>query len=233
MSKFADALRRAARPQARPIGFAAASAPKQPTILLVARAAGAAVDGADAVIASDASGAGAALWGTEAAVSDRAAAAALAQAGAAFVIFDDASTDAAVLLEEGLDFVMTIALDASDTFLRTVESLPIAGLLAPALDGALTVRRTLDLRRLTAFTRKPLLLPVTAEIEPVALETLRDCGVLAVVADAAAVPALRSKIDGLPPRRRPRDEGGVTLGGRPSGAATPAPAPDEDEDDED
>src|SRR5579884_4280138 len=142
MSKLADAMSRATRREARPIGFTATVTKPPPTMLVLARvsaasaAAEAAQAGADAVVLTAAGtvpreSGSELIWGTEAPVKDRAAARALREAGADFVVFDDAATDAAVLLEEELGFVMRIDLDASDTFLRTVDSLPLDALLVP------------------------------------------------------------------------------------------------------
>lgn len=241
MSKLADAINRALRPEARPIGFGAAASRRIPTMVLLARAGSAeaitaaVTAGADAIIstngAAPANGVeGAVHWGSEAPVAGRAGAKALRTAGADFLVFDDAITDAAVLLESDLGFVMRVSLDAEDTFLRTVESLPLDGLLVPGLSGALTVRRTLDLRRIASFTRKPLILSVDADIDLTALETLRDCGVVAVVVDDAdAVASLRSKIDALPPRRRVKDARGPAAL-VPSSGSRPIEVPEDDDD---
>ena len=241
MSKLSDAMRRALRREARPIGFAASATRPIPTMLLLARVQGAAeageaaAQGADAVITTSAGhlprGTDAAIWGTEALVEGRAGARALREAGADFLVFADDATDASVLLEEDLGFIMRISLDAEDTFLRTVESLPLDALLVPGLEGALTVRRTLDLRRLTAFARKPLILPVTPAIDGTALEALRDCGVIgAVVEGAAGAAALRPKIDALAPRRRPKDGRSVSV--LPGGAVAVTHVDEPDEPDE-
>lgn len=218
MSKLSEAMTRTLRREARSIGFAANNAQRTASMLVIARVAAAqagAPRGADAVITPDTSAlsdGAAALWGTEAPVRDREGARALRQAGADFIVFSDDTTDAAVLLEEDLGFVMRVALDATDTYLRTVEGLSLDALLVPGLEGSLTVRRTLDLRRIAGFARKALILAVHPEISPVDLEALRDCGVIGVVAeDAEAVAALRGKVDALPPRRRPKDARGSTV----------------------
>ena len=241
MSKLSDAMRRALRREARPIGFAATATKPIATMLVLARvsapaeAAEAAARGADAVITTTAAhlprGTDAAIWGTEAPVQGRAGAQALREAGADFLVFADDATDASVLLEEDLGFIMRIDLDAEDTLLRTVESLPLDALLAPGLEGTLTVRRTLDLRRLTAFARKPLILPVTPDIDATALEALRDCGVIGVVAEGAAgVAALRPTIDTLAPRRRPKDGRSVSV--LPGGAVAVSHVDEPEEPDE-
>lgn len=244
MSKLADAMARATRREVRPIGFAAGNRQRHATMLVLARAAGpadaaaAAEQGADALIrgtaasGTDKTGDGA-FWGSEAAVKDRAGAAAARQAGADFLVFDDESTAASVLLEEELGFVMRAGLDASDTFLRTVEGLPLDALLVPSLDGPLTVRRTLDLRRVAGLARKALLMPVPAEIDPGDLEALRDCGVIGVIGDGpAAVAALRARVDGLPARREQKERRAVSIAPVMGGSRVAVEEPP-DEDDED
>ncbi|MER3419601.1 MAG: hypothetical protein C4290_03330, partial [Chloroflexota bacterium] len=131
-------------------------------------------------------------------------------------------TPAAALLEEEMGYIMRVDLAASDTFLRSVETLPLDGLLVPSLEGALTVRRALELRRISTFTRRMLVLGVAPEIEPVDLEALRDTGVIGVVVDGVeGIAALRAKVDALPPRQRPRDGRGVRIALRATGSAYP------------
>lgn len=231
MSRLAEAMRRAARRDAQPIGFAATVARSNPTMLVLARAMSAAdaadavSRGADAVISATEEsiaheGSGALLWGTETPVQGRDGARALRGAGADFLVFSDDTTDASVLLEEDLGFVMRIGLDASDTFLRVVEGLPLDALLVPSLAGALTVRRTLDLRRLANFARKALLLPVAPDIAGAELEALRDCGVIGVVVDGpAGAAALRPVVDALAPRRRPKEGRSVSVLPRVAGVS--------------
>jgi hypothetical protein len=231
-------MRKAARPESRPIGFGALAAKPNPTMILIAQAASAAEarkaadQGADGIITHAADGPGEsvnAFWGTQAVLKDREAARTLVKRGGDFLVFDE-NTDAAVLLEEDLGYVMRIALDAPDTFLRSIESFQqIDALLVPPLEDALTVRRALELRRIAISTRKALLLPVRNDIEPSALEALRDCGVIGVVATGAAgAAALRPKIDGLGPRRRAKDTRAVRLA--PIGAGVSVRV-DEDEED--
>ena len=250
MSKLADAIDRALRREARPIGFGANAARRIPTMLVFARvtgaadAAAAAAAGADAVITAGdhfpRSAEGAVMWGSEAPVQGRAGARALREAGADFLVFDDESTDAAALLEEDLGYVMRIALDVSDTFLGTVgvrtspvEDLRLDALFVPGLDGPLTVRRMLDLRRVAGFARTGLILPVRTEIDPADLEALRDCGVVGVVADGPdGAAALRSKVDELPARRPRRKVRGSTVLLPSSVGVGHIDEPEEPEDDE-
>ncbi len=160
------------------------------------------------------------LWGSEAPVAGRDDVRALREAGAGFLVFDADTTPAAALLDNDMGYIMRVDPAASDTFLRTVETLPLDGLLVPSLEGALTVRRALDLRRLSTFTRKMLVLGVAPAVDPVDLEALRDSGVIGVVVDGVeGVAALRAKVDALPPRQRPRDGRGVSVALRATGSA--------------
>ncbi len=228
MSKLADLMRRVARQEARPIGFAVTAAQRQPSMLVLARvpvaqAADAAAQGADALILTDGAPGrdlSRVLWGSEAPVAGRDDVRALREAGAGFLVFDADTTPAAALLDNDMGYIMRVDPAASDTFLRTVETLPLDGLLVPSLEGALTVRRALDLRRLSTFTRKMLVLGVAPAVDPVDLEALRDSGVIGVVVDGVeGVAALRAKVDALPPRQRPRDGRGVSVALRATGSA--------------
>lgn len=227
MSKLADLMRRAARQETRPIGFAVTTAQRQPTMLVLARvpaaqAAAAAAAGADAVIVADGQAAtvdlSRILWGSEAPVAGRDDVRALRAVGAGFLVFDADTTPAAALLEDDVGYIMRVDPGASDTFLRSVETLPLDGLLVPSLEGALTVRRALDLRRISSFTRKMLVLGVAPTIDPVDLEALRDSGVIGVVVDGVeGITAVRAKVDALPPRQRSRDGRGVSIALRATG----------------
>ncbi|MFN8555808.1 MAG: hypothetical protein U0531_00125, partial [Dehalococcoidia bacterium] len=89
MSKLAEAIRRAVRPVARPIGFGSASAERTASMIIVghlaeselAPAAADAVLTAAATAPPAANGAASPLWGSTAAMADRSAAQALRAAG--------------------------------------------------------------------------------------------------------------------------------------------------------
>lgn len=217
MSKITDAMRRAMRREARPIGFATTSSAANATMLVVARPGtdkpeAVAKAGADAVLLAEVSKNGL-LWGSEAPIEGARGTKTLRDAGCDFVVFDADTTAAAALLEDGLGYIMRVDLDASEALLRGIEGLPLDAVLVPALGGALTVRRTLDLRRLVAFVRKPVIVPVDAGITAAELEALRDCGVIGVVVEGAAgAKALRVTVDKLAPRKRNRDGRGISIG---------------------
>jgi len=79
-----------------------------------------------------------------------------------------------------------------DTYLRVLESVALDAILLPDWKGPLTLKKQLELRRIAALARKPLLLPVELSVESGDLECLRDAGVsvLLLDGDMDALPAL-------------------------------------------
>ena len=252
MSKLSDLIRRTARRESGSIGFHPASRPTRNPSLLVA----ATVRSAGPSAVTDASGAGADIVLIAAdAGSERLAAAGLAADGTAvglwqnetnagtsesaraagidFLVFAAESTPAHVLLDDKMAFVLSLEEGLSDTELRAIESLPIEALMVGYWEGALTVRRQLELRRLSGLSRKPLILSVQPEVTGPELEALRDSGVVALILDGpavdpAAIRTMKERIAALPPRRRRREERAEV--------SIPAPAAashDHDEDDDD
>lgn len=226
MSKLAERIRKATRTEASPIGFAAAASRKPfPTMLLLARLPAAQADkaaqavrqGADVLLfEGDASLKGKLVDVAEVPVGVRAAAlssealASLKEAGADFAVFEAEATAAEALLDEQLGFVLALGPDASDTALRLLKDLPLDALVIPPLEGPLTVQRQLDLKRLALLSQLPLLLEVPPQATAAQLRSLRDAGVIGVIVDgadeASRLAQLRQAIDGLPPRRRGREE---------------------------
>ena len=219
MSKLADKIRAASRPQSQSLGFGAARATGGATMVLagIAGDAGAAAAvvaaGADIVVVGTASsparpsgvdaGAPAGAW---IAGSGDADAKAFKDAGFDFVIFDPDKAAAADLLEENIGYVMSVPADLSDAEIRTLEAFQLDAIYVGEIKGALTVRRQIDLRRLVAMTRKPLMAAVDAGIAPTELQALRETSVAVVMAEGAKdVEALRKTIDALPPRARRKD----------------------------
>ena len=241
MSKLSERMRRAARTDARSVGFTPVATAPQPTMLVVVEMSGkdtaASVEGADALLFPDsapeadlkAAAAGAIPVGVRLTKGDRARVAALKEAGVDFVVLDEESA-ASALMEEDVCYILQIAGEPSDTDLRALDALPLEGLLAPPVDGALTIRRSINMRRFVAFARKPLMLPVSGEADAADLEALRELNVLLLLAPATAAAGLRERVMALPPRRRRE---GAAVGvptmvlGRPR-----VEEPDEDDDHE-
>lgn len=244
MSKLEDRMRRAARTEPRPVGFIAKPTQAQPTMLIVADcasaadAAAAATAGADAVLL--AAGAKDDEIKTAVATSvpvgvrlpkgDRARVTALCELGVDFLLVGP-DAHASVLLEEKLAYLATVESGMSDTDLRTMDTLPLDALLAPSVDGNLTIGQSLSLRRITAFVRRPLALTVTAKVTAADLEALRDLSVMLLLTAPDAVAAVKEQVAALPPRRRRSQEAvgvpRIMMGGRAM------PEPDEDDHDHD
>ena len=245
MSKLSERMRRAARAESRPVGLVVTTTAPQPTMLVVAEAgatdAAKAAENADAVLLSDGAGADVVKAAVAAGVpvgvrlprGDRAQVAQLRQAGADFfVLSEDAAASA--LMEEEVSYIIEVAGEPTDTDLRALEALQLEAILAPPVDAALTIRRSIGLRRFVAFARKPLMLPVAAEIEAPELEALRELNVILLLTRAEAAATVREKVAALPPRRQRRGDGATV--GVPSfffGNTRTVEEPDEDDHDHD
>ena len=236
MSKLADLLQRSARAAPGALGFGA-SAPKMiATMLLVAlvgerwaSAAGEAVSaGADAVLLTGTPGEKELAEAVAAVDSrpcglldpkaDAEAIAALRQAGLDFLTLG-AEAPASALLDEELALLLHLNEELTDIELRTLDSLSLEAIYLERANGPLTIRRQMELRRVSGLARKPLLLAVQPDIEERELLSLRDAGVVLVALDLKergatdALRRLRGVIDGLPSRRSRNDErAAVTIG---------------------
>ena len=239
MSKLADKIRKALRYEAQPIGFMAARTAPDPTMVLCGLAKDAkdaaelARRGADAVIIG-AGGRGARPEGAaEAAIAGAwiegdADAAQYKDAGFDFVAFDPDRTASTAVLAEGIGYVVALPKDASDNDLRALESFQLDAIDIGRIEGSLTVRRQMELRRIFGLTRKPLLAHIAGDTSGPALQALRDTNVLLVASeDPSDIEKLRAAIDALPPRQRRRDDPD-----RPT-PLVPAAAAVSDEDDDD
>jgi hypothetical protein len=220
LSKLSEKIRRATRLQSAALGFGAAKAAKEPTMVLVGRAAdaGSAAElarrGADVVIV-DLTGvvgsppnaaAGNAVAGARIAAKAEGESAACKQAGYDFVEFDPDTAAATALLDEEIGYVAALPQGLGDPELRTFEGLQLDAIDVGRIEGALTVRRQLDLRRVFGLARKPLMATINAEVSVAELQAIRDTNVVAVVAQTPeGVERLRKTIDSLPERRRRKD----------------------------
>jgi hypothetical protein len=222
VSKLAEKIRKVTRTQSQPLGFGSARAASEPTLVLAARcddasaAAELARRGADAVIvgsakspaqAGSASGIKDAIAGAWLPGKTAGEAKAYREAGFDFIVFDPDRTAATAVLDEDTGYVMALPAGLGDAETRALESFQLDAIDVGKIEGPLTVRKQMDLRRLFAMTRKPLMAAVPGDIDAAELEALRDANVVVVVAqDAAAAERLRKTIDALPPRRRRKDE---------------------------
>jgi hypothetical protein len=230
MSKLATLLRRISRSEPAPMGFAAAASRTRNPEMLVAvsingldlkAATAAAEKGADFLVLEDGDlendadkiraitegvGVPCGLRLTSTAA-DAAKARGL---GLDYLRIEDDDTPAATLLDDEMGFVLAIDDAASDTTLRTLSSMPIEALFAGSIKAPFTIRRQIELRRLSGFAGKPLLLRGSDGLTSADLECLRDSGVAALFVDAGdaarQLPALKEAIAAMRPRRRRRDE---------------------------
>jgi len=227
MSKLADRIRKASRPEPPPIGFGATTtARKNPSLLTVVRlSAGDAgkagdaaargadvviIDGADAGKAKDAlSKSGDVCIGARPPHADRRAVAALREAGADFAVLDAESALAEAMLEEKIGYVLDYRGDGDDTGLRLLGELGLDAIIVPPPPERLTLHELLKLRRTAALTRTPLLTSVKPDAEAGYLQVLLDSGVAGVIVDwsaAGKLGDLKARIESLPPRGRRREE---------------------------
>ena len=218
MSKLAEKIKNVTRLSTAVLGFGAAKAAKEPTMVLagVAKDAKDAAEmarrGADTVVVAGArpdaarelSGtiAGAAIAGKtdDEAKSYR-------EGGFDFVVFDPNQATATALQDEKAGYVLTLPKDLEANDVRTLEAFQLDAIDVGAIEGSLTVRRQMELRRIFAMTRKPLWARVRGDISTPELQALRDTNVVVVAADRADdIERLRKTIDALPPRMRRRDD---------------------------
>lgn len=243
MSKLADKIRNATRSQPQQVGFGAARPSGAPTLVLAAIAR----DAREAAVAIG-KGADVALIGSfdspaakngtgdakDAVLGARIAgkavdeAQAYREAGYDFVVFDPDRAAAATLLDEKVGYVMLLPDGLSDLEIRALDLFRLDAIDIGDLNGALTVRRQIDLQRVAAVTRKPLMAGVPKDIAAAELRALRDAGVAVIAVPAAGVEQLRRTIDALPQRSSRRDDRD-----RPSATVSHHVAIHEDEDDDD
>jgi hypothetical protein len=220
VSKLAEKIRRAARTQPSALGFVTSRADKGATLVLAGatRDTSAAAEltqrGADVVVAG-ASG--------SAAQPDRVPGEAVVggwmsgkaddesklyrEAGFDFVMFDPDRASATAVLDEGIGYVLSLPNDLTDAQIRALEAFQLDAIYIGKIDGSLTVRRQIELQRLFALARKPLMASVSAGIPATELRALRDANVAVVVVEGGDnVAKLRATIDALPPRARRKDE---------------------------
>jgi hypothetical protein len=255
MSKLAERIRRALRVDSPPIGFGAATRVSNPSLLLAAflpslspeAAREAASSGADTCLltASDpqdrdlkqvVEALGEVPCGLHAPQVDGEAAAHLTELGVDYAAFDPETTLATVLLDSTLGHVPSLETDLPDIYLRTLEPLPLDAILLRQWEGPLTVRRQMELQRISGLARKPLILPVSPQVTAAELQMLREAGVIALGVEAGGkasldtLASLRKLIDELPPRRPRREERPEAI--LPSITEVTTDVPDEDEEDD-
>jgi len=221
MSKLSDHIRRASKAEPAPFGFAAAARrTPSPTLLTIVRlsasesgkAGEAAKGGADAVIVAGDAGqlkdAGDAVLGAVPGKPDRKSVSALREAGADFVVLS-ADAPAEAMLEEKIGFVLELRAELDDTHLRLLSDLTLDAVIVPAPKSPFTVERLLELRRVAALARAPLLVEDDGSADTALLQLLRESGVAGIVVGAGAIGKLgdlRERIVAIPARGKRREE---------------------------
>jgi hypothetical protein len=246
MSKLADAIRRTGKVETPHIGFSPEPTKKHPTMLLAALVNGSAPAGsenADVVLTQAADkpakpskdGQLQGVW-LQDGKGDTAQA---REQGFDFIVFGGDEAPASLLLEEEAGLMMQVQPDLQDSLLQALQWMPLDALIV-RWEGTITVRRQLELQRLSGFSRKPLFLFIEGEPQTGELEALREAGVIGIVVDLsksggdARLKALRERIDSLRPRpRRDRRDDSIVSITPAMVAVAPEPAePDGDDDGE-
>jgi hypothetical protein len=153
----------------------------------------------------------------------------LREAGIDFIAIEP-DTPAAVLLDDDMGYVFVLPEQPEELLLRSLEPLSFEALYLPKVSSPLTVARQIELSRVAAFTRKPLICQVGPNLTSEDLQCLRAAGVIAVVVDGQAegIAALKETVASLPVRKVRRDERPVVS--LPRGQM---PQAEEDDDDDD
>ena len=174
MSKLADKIKKATQIASGSLGFGAAKAIVEPTMVLlgfakdVKDAAEMAKRGADAVVVSGAKPEpGRDLshhrrGGHQR--QDRGRSDRYREGGFDFVVFDPNHASATALQDEKVGYVLTLPHDFEESEIRTLEAFQLDAIDIGSIEGVLTVRRQIDLRRTYAMTHKPLLAHVKGDI---------------------------------------------------------------------
>jgi hypothetical protein len=225
MAKLNDLLKRATRPAPDAMGFGAAAAKRQATMLLIAlasdhwsRAAADAADAAADVVVLQGRPGERDITDAIAAAGDRPVGVTLndssletVRAAKADFVVVTTHAPAAILVEEDLAVVLQLRDDIPDFQLRALEPWSLDAIFIEREFSPGTIMKVLDLQRVGGLSRKPLLVQVSGETSNDELLALRDAGVAMLAVDMKdrngidSLRKLRGTVDALP-RRRPRKE---------------------------
>jgi len=220
MSKFIDELKLVSQDSSQPMGFRAAPAAKKPGMLLVAMLAEANVEH----LADYVSGADAGLvpipklssgvktihkisqtmssipWGGWLKDIGGEEIKPLVEAGCDFVVFPS-ETPMATLRDTEVGKILEIDISLNEGLLKTIDDLPIDGMLASDEQGknySLTWRHLMLFRRCAHLLTKPLLVSVPSSVNSSELQALWAAGVIGVVVETppqGKIAELRQIID--------------------------------------
>jgi hypothetical protein len=216
MSKFIDRLKQVNQPQALAMGFrpnkAQAARPKVQLAVFLGNGMTESVSAADAVIVTRAKAAvEGSVWGVWLKKGDLAEADKASDAGADFVVLP--TTGPVIPPDRKVGRILLVSPSITDILLRTVNDLPVDAVLLSddKEDSAeITWQRLMLFQRFAGIVQKPVLVPVPISATAAEIQLVWETGVSGVLvetkepSDAAALPALREKIDSLqiPSRKR-------------------------------
>jgi len=261
VSKLIDALKKQSQATPQPLGFRTSQKTETPVkMLIIARV----EKGIESIIPESLDGANAVFfhpeasqltakaiqkivkpfqemaWGVILEDNNEKQAAVLVGAGCDFVVFSAASPVTAIPQDEKTGKILYVESSMDDGLLMSINRLPVdAALAADTFEGhsSLVWHQLMIFQHLATFIKKPLIVPVPADVSETELKALWNAGIDAVMVatDPARAGGLKelSKIAGkLPPRAFPKpDKIGVTLP-RSAGESQPEAPPDEEEEEE-
>lgn len=178
-------------------------------------------------------------WGIYLDDNDDKRAAAMVEAGCDFAVFPAASRIATTPREEKVGRILQVESSMDDGLLRAANDLPVdAVLVADTFEGSgsLVWHQMMIYQHLARLISKPLIVPITADVNGEELKALWEAGVDGAVVEVdktmtGGLKELRQAIDKLPPRSpRKRDKVEALL--PRAGGESKAVTPDEEEEEE-
>ena len=252
MGKLTELIKRAGRTEPDAMGFGAAARKHLPSLLLVAiagdhwaRTASEAIDAGADVLLFAGRPADNEIEEAVAAAKDRACGllapdaspeqlARLREAGVDFAIVGP-NAPAGAVTEEKFSLAFQLRDDLTDIQLRALDGMPFEALYIDRDAAPATIMRLVELQRIVALTRKPLIIHAPVESGPSDLVALRDAGAAMIALDMKernatdALRKLRETVDGLPRRRLRREERDRVALSFPSAGGEPDAEEEDDE----
>ena len=209
----------AARPQKTPamafIGLLSQNYKRGATRLNRIEADGALLRGVnpDQVLTDIAGALGDVPWGLEAEETNGDSVETLVEKGCDFFLVSPDKVTVEAVKNDGADFLLSLPLGADDSFLRTIEDLPISAVfmsLGPS-SSPLNLRHLINIASVRTMFDKYLLVEVPNTVSAKELEGLRDIGVDAVVIDAGqssekVLKGIKQDLLDMPRQPKPKSE---------------------------
>ena len=180
------------------------------------------------------------VWGVWLETATQASLEVLKKEGGDFFLFSRLDIPAEILSGDQLGKVMVIETGQSEDMIRSIEDLPIDGVLLVGLEKSspMTVGDILKVGFVRDQISKPMLLLRKTRLSKGELEILQDMGVQGIVVDAneldvVEVSGMQEDIERLPPRKSARDAGSLLVPRIGGGASNLRGVEEEDDDDDD